>query len=187
MESGTKIQIGVGFGVLAALAAFFVPKLLKLKNAATNLIIDVLFERVHSVREGVVKLFFTSNIRNLSGFDVLIENLSVILEASTDGGKSWDNLGSSPERILRVTALDNKTTTIHIPVELKLASLLTAMLSPKNKYRVTVNYDYSGMPLQYVKIMDTTLITKQIGNSVKKILGLSGIEAPQTTLLGQLL
>ncbi len=174
MRTGAKI--GISAGILAALAALVVPKALKVKNAATNTIFNVAFNRVHSIKNGVVKLYFDSVIRNLSGFDIFIENLSVILESSKDAGKTWANFGSSPERILKVEIPDNKTTTTPIPVEVSAAKFLQSLAELKNKYRIVVNYDYSGLPMQYVIEQDMTKILKDIGAKIKKSIGLKGTE-----------
>lgn len=170
---GAKILTAVG-GV-AVLAFLVVPKIVKASNALANIVFDVEFSRLHSFKSSVLKLSFNSIVKNLAGFSITIENLFVNLESSKDG-KSWENFGGSPERISKVIFTDNKTTKTPIIIDIKLAKLLTALVS-NHKYRFIVNYDLAGIQNKYIVKKDIAPALKEIS---KKI-GLSGPDAPLTT------
>jgi len=174
--ASTFLKIGLGIGALVGFAALAVPEAIKLKNAKTNTIFNVAFNRFQSLKNGVATLYFNSIIRNLSGFSISIENLSIILESSADSGKTWSNFGSTPERIAKVDLPDGKTTTTAIPVEVNAAQVLQSILAPQNKYRIVVNYEYSGLPMQYIVEQDMTKILKDIGTNIKKSFGLKGVD-----------
>ncbi len=171
MAISTGLKWGIGLTATAGLLTFlgikYGPKAIKLKNAETNLIFDIepLINKTF-IKKGLLKLYVNSVVKNLVGFDIEIENLSIILESS-ENGKTWSNFGSSEKRIDKVNFKDNATTKTLIAVDVKLGQFLTALINSK-KYRFIINYDLKGTPLQYIVYKDVTAAVK----SISKKLGL---------------
>lgn len=176
LSTGTKIVLGAA-GVLAV-GALVKSQVSKFKDAASNFTFNVLFKRIHSLKNNILTVVYAAEIKNLSGITVTAKNAFVLLQFSSDNGMNWDNIGASNKRI-SIPLQDNQTAKVDMEVQVNLSDTLTSLLAKSNRYRIVIKYEVFGAQQQYVKAYDFT-------KNLKSIPGFKGIDGvKKAATLGQ--
>lgn len=160
ISTGTKLGF-LALGILALGSAVY-NKVERLKNATTRFLFNVYFLRIHSLRSGSFTLVYKADIKNLSGFTVPLENVFVLVQFSKDKGMNWDNIGASTKRVLKLTLIDNQTTSQEFPIEFLVTDTLNSLFEKSNRYRIVLNYEVYGKQQRYVTAYDLTKAIEKI-------------------------
>lgn len=148
----------------------------KLEDAKTKFFFKVYFSRVHSIRNGSLNLIYKAEIKNLSGFNVPLKNVFILIQFSKDKGMNWSNIAASDKRIVELLLKDNTTTSQDFPLEFHIADTLNSILAKRNKYRMVLNYEVLGQPGRFITSYDFT-------STLAKIPGLKGLQGAATNQL----